>query len=84
VDWTELHTRTLQQVWETDLVGSSEIAATRIIPAMRRVDHEIVAACVGVDPAVRVLDPLCRTHDVDDWRSSTAPASRRRLRPTPP
>jgi hypothetical protein len=53
-------------VWETDLVGSSEIAATRIIPAMRRVDHEIVAACVGVDPAVRVLDPLCRTHDVDD------------------
>ena len=66
VDWTELHTRTLQQVWETDLVGSSEIAATRIIPAMRRVDHEIVAACVGVDPAVRVLDPLCRTHDVDD------------------
>jgi choline dehydrogenase-like flavoprotein len=35
---------------------------------MRRLNHEIGAVCVGVDPAVRVLDPLCRTHDVSDWR----------------
>ena len=45
---------------------------------MRRLNHEIVAVCVGVDPAVCMLDRLCRTHDVDDWRvvdSVCCPAS---------
>jgi choline dehydrogenase-like flavoprotein len=45
---------------------------------MRRLNHEIVAVCVGVDPAVCMVDPLCRTHDVDDWRvvdSVCCPAS---------
>jgi hypothetical protein len=49
------------------LVGSSDIAATRIILRDAAAQPRDRGGMRG-RPAVCMLDPLCRTHDVDDWQ----------------